>query len=84
MTDQKLKFIILDFRIRSMCSIIFFFLDRESILNRVKFIKFELKRLFHTNGKFRLFYRNRHIKSRHKLSYYGITSNESNIELTLI
>ncbi|CAF4929152.1 unnamed protein product [Rotaria magnacalcarata] len=43
----------------------------ENENHKVKFIKSELKRLFHTNGKFRLFYQNRHIKSRHKLAYYA-------------
>lgn len=48
---------------------------------RVKFIKTHVKHLFRMNKKFHLYYKNRHIKSRHKLSYYGITSEQSNIEI---
>jgi len=53
----------------------------ENEKHRVKFIKTHVKHLFRMNKKFHLYYKNRHIKSRHKLSYYGITSQESNIEI---
>lgn len=56
----------------------------ENEQRRVKFIKSELKRLFHPHGKFRLYYKGRHIRSRHKLSYYGITSHEPYIDILLI
>ena len=49
----------------------------------VKYVKSQLKHLFHPHEKFHLYYKNRHIKSRHKLRYYGITSAEHNIEIIL-
>jgi hypothetical protein len=55
----------------------------ENENRRVKFVKSHLKNLFHPNQKFHLYYKGRHIKSRHKLSYYGITSAERNIEIIL-
>ncbi|CAF0862796.1 unnamed protein product [Rotaria sp. Silwood1] len=55
----------------------------ETDNRKVKYIKSQLKHLFHPNGKFHLYYKGRHIKSRHKLSYYGITSQQSNIEIIL-
>ncbi len=55
----------------------------ESENRKVEFIKSQLKNLFHPHGKFHLYYKGRHIKSRHKLCYYGITSKESNIEIIL-
>ncbi|CAF1322775.1 unnamed protein product [Rotaria sordida] len=51
---------------------------------KVKYIKSQLKHLFHPHGKFCLYYKGRHIKSRHRLSYYGITSQQSNIEIVLV
>ncbi|CAF0887132.1 unnamed protein product [Rotaria sordida] len=51
---------------------------------KVKYIKSQLTHLFHPHGKFRLYYKGRHIKSRHRLSYYGITSQQSNIEIILV
>ncbi|CAF4591898.1 unnamed protein product, partial [Rotaria sp. Silwood2] len=56
----------------------------ENDNRKVKYIKSQLKHLFHPHGKFRLYYNGKHIKSRHKISYYGITSNQSNIEIILI
>ena len=50
---------------------------------RVKYVKLHLQQSFHSHGKFHLFYKGRHIKSRHKLSYYGITADQPNIELIL-
>jgi len=55
----------------------------ENENRKVKYIKTQLKNLFHPHHKFHLYYKNRHIKSRHKLSYYGITSAERNIEIIL-
>ena len=49
----------------------------------VDFVKSHLKHIFHPHGKFHLYYKGRHIKSRHKLRYYGITSAERNIEIFL-
>ncbi|CAF4122421.1 unnamed protein product [Rotaria sp. Silwood2] len=56
----------------------------ETDNRKVKYIKSQLNHLFHPYAKFRLYYNGKHIKSRHKLSYYGITSNQSNIEIILI
>ncbi|CAF2534987.1 unnamed protein product [Rotaria sp. Silwood2] len=56
----------------------------ENENRRVKYVKSHLKHLFHPHGKFHLYYKGRHIKSRHKLSYYGITSQQENIEITLV
>ncbi|CAF1195975.1 unnamed protein product [Adineta ricciae] len=50
---------------------------------KVGFIKSHLKHTFHPHGKFHLYYKGRHIKSRHELSYYGITSAIRNIEIIL-
>lgn len=50
---------------------------------RVEYIKSHIKNLFHPHGKFHLYYKNQHIKSRHKLLYYGITSQVPNIEIIL-
>jgi hypothetical protein len=50
---------------------------------KVKYVKTQLKNLFHPRGKFHLYYNGRHIKSRHKLIYYGITSALHNIEIIL-
>ena len=55
----------------------------ENANHKVRFIKTHLKYNFHPRGKFHLYYRNRHIKSRHKLRYYGITSEQRNIEILL-
>ncbi len=55
----------------------------ENENRRVKYVKSQLRHLFHPHGKFRLYYKGRHIKSRHKLRYYGITSAERNIEIIL-
>jgi hypothetical protein len=49
----------------------------------VKYVKSQLKHLFHPRGKFHLYYKGQHIKSRHKLRYYCITSAEHNIEIIL-
>lgn len=51
--------------------------------HKVRFIKTHLKNTFHPRGKFHLYYRNHHIKSRNKLRYYGITSEQRNIEILL-
>ncbi len=55
----------------------------ENNNHKVQFIKNHVKNTFHPRGKFHLYYQNRHIKSRHKLSYYGITSQTRNIEIIL-
>lgn len=55
----------------------------ENENRKVRYVKSQLKNLFHPHGKFHLYYKNRHIKSRHKLRYYGITSVERNIEIIL-
>ena len=55
----------------------------ENENRKVRFVKTQLKHLFHPHGKFHLFYKGQHIKSRHKLHYYGITSAEHNIEIIL-
>ena len=55
----------------------------ENENREVKFVKSHLKHLFHPRQKFHLYYKGQHIKSRHKLRYYGITSNEPNIEIIL-
>jgi hypothetical protein len=55
----------------------------ENENHKVRFVKSQLKHLFHPNGMFHLYYKNRHIKSRHELRYYGITSKEPHIELIL-
>ncbi|CAF1192744.1 unnamed protein product [Adineta steineri] len=55
----------------------------ENDNRKVEFIKTQLKHTFHPHGKFHLYYKGRHIKSRHKLCYYGITSNQHNIEIIL-
>ncbi|CAF3628503.1 unnamed protein product [Adineta steineri] len=55
----------------------------ENDNRKVEFIKTQLKHTFHPHGKFHLYYKGRHIKSRHKLCYYGITSNEHNIQIIL-
>jgi hypothetical protein len=55
----------------------------ESDNRKVKFIKSHVQHMFHTTGKFHLYYKNRHIKSRHKLSYYGITSQIPTVEIIL-
>ena len=49
----------------------------------VKFIKNHVKKLFGLNRKFHLYYRGRHIKSRRKLKYYGITSEINNIDIVV-
>jgi hypothetical protein len=49
----------------------------------VKYVKTQLKHLFHPHGKFHLYYKGRHIKSRHKLRYYDITSAENDVEIIL-
>jgi hypothetical protein len=51
--------------------------------HKVEYVKSQIKHLFHLNGKFHLYYNGRHIKSRHKLSYYGITSTQPNLEIIL-
>jgi hypothetical protein len=53
----------------------------ENDNRRVEFIKSHVKHMFHTNGKFHLYYKNQHIKSRHKLRYYGITSQVPSVEI---
>lgn len=50
---------------------------------KVGFIKSHLKHTFHPYGKFHLYYKGRHIKSRHTLSYYGITGAVRNIQIIL-
>jgi hypothetical protein len=55
----------------------------ENENHKVRFVKTQLKQSFHPNGKFHLYYKGRHIKSRHDLRYYGITSNVRNIEIIL-
>lgn len=55
----------------------------ENANHKVRFIKTHLKNTFHPHGKFHLYYQNQHIKSRHKLVYYGITSDRRNIEIVL-
>ena len=50
----------------------------------VKFIKTHLRQKFHPHETFRLYYNGRHIKSRHLLSYYGLTSDQGQIELILV
>lgn len=55
----------------------------ENENRQVRFIKSQLKHLFHRHGKFHLYYKGQHIKSRHRLSYYGITSAERDIEIIL-
>jgi hypothetical protein len=55
----------------------------ENENHKVKFIKSHIKNIFHSNRKFHLYYKGRHIKSRHKLRYYGITSQEKNIEIVV-
>ncbi|UJR08436.1 hypothetical protein I4U23_012706 [Adineta vaga] len=56
----------------------------ENENRKVEFIKSQLKHTFHPHGKFHLYYKGRHIKSKHKLRYYGITSAVRNIEIILI
>lgn len=53
----------------------------ENENRKVKFIKTHVKHLFHQKKKFHLYYKNHQIKSRHKLRYYGITSQVQNIEI---
>jgi hypothetical protein len=53
----------------------------ENENHKVAFIKSHIKHLFHPHKKFHLYYKNQHIKSRHKLRYYGITSQIRNIEI---
>ncbi len=55
----------------------------ENENRKVKYVKSQLKHLFRIHRKFHLYYNGRHIKSRHKLHYYGITSTQHNIEITL-
>lgn len=55
----------------------------ENENRKVRFVKSQLKHLFHPHGKFHLYYNGQHIKSRHRLSYYGITSAERQIEIIL-
>ncbi len=56
----------------------------ENANHKVQFIKSHVKNTFHSRGKFHLYYQNRHIKSRHELRYYGITSQIRNIEIFLV
>lgn len=51
---------------------------------KVKYLKNHVKELFRPKKKFRLYYKNRHIKSRHKLIYYDITSQIQNIEIMIV
>jgi len=55
----------------------------ENENRKVKYVKSQLKHLFRIHRKFHLYYKGQHIKSRHKLHYYGITSTQHNIEITL-
>lgn len=51
---------------------------------KVKYLKTHAQQIFRLKTKFHLYYKNRHIKSRYKLIYYGITSQVQHIEIMII
>lgn len=56
----------------------------ENEHHQIKFLKDHLRRSFHSQKKFRLYFNGRHIKSHHRFSYYGLTSAMTNIRLILV
>ncbi|CAF0937749.1 unnamed protein product [Didymodactylos carnosus] len=50
----------------------------------VHYLKTQLKQSFHSNNdKFHLYYKGKHIRSRHLLKYYGISNEANNIQIIL-
>jgi hypothetical protein len=50
----------------------------------VKHVKSHLRQQFHPYRRFRLYYKGRHIKSRHTLEHYGICSDARRVKLILL